>query len=270
MLHMRIVAILNIRVMVSDMILITAQCSKTSEISGQKQRYTKYFCRYTIQSLCSELKRKTTHFIIVLGLSRLVGSKVEGIGDTTITPHPAICHWVDWPGTIPHLCVCSLPINSHQGLTGGRSASPALGVFISSRHWGCHCWQLSGQMWKIPIPSELQLFLERAHLNLQENKKKTKQKESVPVVLTLQFTGKVTSLQSKCKHVKDLTSLLLLSLTGGSVGGLFPLRFCRVYLQEKDFLEWKKKLQSWRNVRDLSGENRWYYCATEYTKTPVM
>lgn len=69
---------------------------------------------------------------------------------------------------------------------------------------------------------------------------------------------------SKCEHVEDLTLLLLLSLTGGSVWGLFPLRFCRVYLQEEDFLERKKKkLQGWRNVRDLSGGNRWYYCAME-------
>lgn len=53
---------------------------------------TNYFSRYTIPPLCSKLKRQTKHFIIVLVLSRLVGSQAEEIGDTTITLHPAICH----------------------------------------------------------------------------------------------------------------------------------------------------------------------------------
>lgn len=47
---------------------------------------------------CAELERKAEHFItvlFVLCLSRLVGSEVEVIGDTIITPHPAICHHVD-------------------------------------------------------------------------------------------------------------------------------------------------------------------------------
>lgn len=65
--------------------------------SGHKQPDTKRFCRYAFLSLCSELKkrkRKKKHFIIVLHLSRLVGSELKVIGDTSITPHPAFCHHV--------------------------------------------------------------------------------------------------------------------------------------------------------------------------------
>lgn len=50
------------------------------------------------------------------------------------------------------------PIRHSQG----DAQLPPLWGCLSPADRGCHCWQLSGQVWKTPIPNELQLFFEKS------------------------------------------------------------------------------------------------------------
>lgn len=157
------------------------------------------------------------------------------------------------------------PLTPIRPWQGGRSASPALGACLSpSRHWGCRCWQLSRQMWKTPHFQWITAVDEKRE-QIWMGKKNQKKSVNLDFHRKIVFTSNVQWANvnmSKTSHY-----YCCCRWQGGSVWGLFPLR---VYLQEEDFLEWKKKSCRVEGMSEISLGETDGITVQWNPKTPVM